>query len=77
MDQQSLLNLFFGLFSAVAGWFAREMWSAVKMLQGDLSKLREAMPEKYVAKDDFKEGVNEIKNMLSRIFDRLDNKADK
>lgn len=77
MDQQSLLNVFFGLFSAVAGWFAREMWSAVKELKGDLSKLREEMPVKYVAKDDFKEGINEIKNMLSRIFDRLDNKADK
>ena len=53
------------------------MWSAVKELKGDLSKLREEMPVKYVAKDDFKEGINEIKNMLSRIFDRLDNKADK
>ena len=77
MDHQTLINIFFGLFSAVVGWFAREMWAAVKELKSDLAKLREDLPKEYVAKDDFKEGVREIKDMLSRIFDRLDQKADK
>lgn len=77
MDHQTLLNVFFGLVSAGAGWFAREMWSAVKELQADLAKLREELPSKYVAKDDFKEGIREIKDMLGRLFDRLDQKVDK
>lgn len=77
MDHQTLLNIFFGLFSAGAGWFAREMWSAVKELQADLAKLREELPSRYVAKDDFKEGIREIKDMLGRLFDRLDQKVDK
>lgn len=35
------------------------------------------MPLQYVTKDDYKADIAEIKGMLSRIFDRLDQKADK
>lgn len=77
MDVQTLLNIFFGLFSGGVGWFAREMWSAVKELKSDLAKLREDLPKEYVAKEDFKDGIRELKDMLNKIFDRLDNKADK
>lgn len=77
MDIQTLLNIVFGLFSAVVGWFAREMWAAVKELKSDLAKLREDLPKEYVAKDDFRDGIREIKDMLGKLFDRLDHKADK
>lgn len=77
MDHQTIINILFALFSAGCGWFAREMWAAVKELKADLSKLREDLPKEYVAKDDFKEGMKEIKEMLGKIFDRLDTKADK
>jgi hypothetical protein len=61
----------------VLGWFAREMWSAVKELKSDLAKLREEMPRTYVVRDDYKDDIREIKEMLTKLFDRLDNKADK
>jgi hypothetical protein len=77
MDLQTTLNMFFGIISAGAGWFAREMWAAVKELKSDLAKLREELPTKYVPKDDFKDGMKEIKDMLTRIFDKLDEKQDK
>lgn len=77
MDQQSIINTLFALVSAGFGWFAREMWSAVKELKTDLARLREDLPKQYVPKDDYKEGVREIKDMLNKLFDRLDNKADK
>lgn len=35
------------------------------------------MPLQYVTKDDYKADIAEIKGMLGRIFDRLDQKADK
>ena len=57
----------------VAGWFARELWTAVQDLKNDLSKL----PFTYVARLDYKDDMREVKEMLSKIFDRLDNKADK
>ena len=45
-----------------------------------LDKLDEDMklvPEKYVAKDDYRVDIREIKDMLGAIFKRLENKADK
>jgi len=77
MNSQDLINLAFGASASVLGWFARELWSAVKELKTDLAKLREEMPRSYVMKEDYRRDIYEIKEMLSKIFDRLDNKADK
>jgi hypothetical protein len=35
------------------------------------------MPLNYVNRDDYRSDVSEIKNMLGKIFDKLDGKADK
>lgn len=77
MDKQDLLNLAFGAASGVLGWFARELWAAVKELKSDLAKLREELPREYVRKEDYRRDIYEIKDMLGKIFDRLDGKADK
>ena len=77
MNSQDLINLAFGASASVLGWFAREMWSAVKELKADLAKLREELPRTYVVRDDYKDDIREIKEMLTKLFDRLDNKADK
>lgn len=77
MESQHLINTALGLGFSVLGWFARELWSAVKELKADLSKLREDLPKTYVARDDYRDDLNEIKNMLGKIFDKLDNKQDK
>jgi len=77
MDAQDLLNFAFAAVSGVLGWFAREMWTAVKDLKADLSKLREEMPRSYVMKEDYRRDIYEIKEMLNKIFDRLDGKVDK
>ena len=72
MDQQTI-NLILGACMAVAGWFARELWTAVQDLKTDLSKL----PAIYVARQDYKDDMREVKEMLGKIFDKLDNKVDK
>jgi cell fate (sporulation/competence/biofilm development) regulator YmcA (YheA/YmcA/DUF963 family) len=77
MDSQDLLNFAFAAVSGVLGWFAREMWTAVKELKADLAKLREELPRSYVMKEDYRRDIYEIKEMLNKIFDRLDNKVDK
>ena len=71
--EQQLINILFGAALAAAGWFARELWSAVQELKADLSKL----PLFYVARQDYRDDMKEVKDMLSKIFDRLDNKQDK
>lgn len=77
MNTQDLINLGLITAASVLGWFAREMWSAVKDLKADLAKLREELPRNYVIRDDYKDDIREIKEMLTKLFDRLDHKADK
>ena len=77
MDNQSILNLLFSSTGLVLGWFLRELWTAVKELKIDLAKLREELPKDYVAKSDYRQDVRELKEMLNKLFDRLDAKADK
>ena len=77
MNSQDLINLAFGAAASVLGWFARELWAAVKEMKVDLAKLREELPRTYVVRDDYKDDIREIKEMLTKLFDRLDNKADK
>jgi len=77
MDNQSLFNLVAGTALTVTGWFARELWTAVKELKSDLAKLREDLPRTYVAREDYKQDIRELKEMISKLFDKLDNKSDK
>lgn len=77
MEQQTVINLVLGTVSTVVGWFARELWTAVKDLKSDLAKLREELPKTYVTRDDFREDMRELKDMLGKIFDKLDAKQDK
>ena len=76
MDQ-SIINFILIGISTVLGWFARELWTAVKELKADLAKLREELPKCYVAREDYRDDIRELKEMLSKIFDRLENKQDK
>lgn len=77
MENQQLINALIGGGFAILGWFARELWGAVKELRADLAALREDLPKEYVAKYDYKEDIKEIKAMLEKIFEKLENKADK
>lgn len=77
IDVQGLINILLGSFITLLCWLAMEMWSAVKELKTDLGKLREDLPRTYVLKEDYRRDIYEIKDMLGKIFDRLDAKADK
>jgi len=77
MENQQVINTFLGIGMTVMGWFARELWAAVKELKSDLPKLREDLPKDYVARDDYREDIREVKALLAKIFEKLENKADK
>lgn len=77
MDFQTLVNLGAGTALAVMGWLARELWGAVKELRTDLSKLREELAREYLTKDDFKDAVRDLRDLLERIDSKLDRKVDR
>ena len=77
MEPQLLINSGLSLACLVIGWLARELWTSVKLLQSDLTRLSVELPKTYVTRDDYRSDLKEIKGMLEKIFDRLEGKVDK
>ena len=76
-EYQSIINVALGAILMVAGWFSRILWEAVNELQKDLSTLRVEIARDYLPRNDFNRLGDDLKEMLNKIYDRLDNKADK
>ncbi len=77
LDAQTLINLGLGAVLAALGWFARQVWDAVKALQKDVQAIEVDLPKTYVTKVDFSDTMRRIETMFQRISDKLDEKADK
>jgi len=73
MDNQQIFNIVV----SIAGFLAIYVFnSTTKQIQRLEDKINE-LPKEYVAKNDYRSDITEIKNILKQIFDKLDNKADK
>lgn len=77
MDQQMIFNILVGVVLAGLGWFAREVWGAVKALRDDIHSIEVELPKIYVTKDQHDASMTKIENLFERIWDKLDGKADK
>lgn len=77
MDYQILFNFAGGFATTALGWFARELWTAVQGLKADLATLRAELPKEYVAKDDYKVDIGRVHELLDKIYDKLEAKADR
>ena len=77
MEPQSFLNIVSIAAIASGGWFAREIWGAVKELRKDLHEIEVDLPKSYVSKLDMDKRMDHIEDMFKRIYDKLDGKADK
>ena len=73
MDNQQIFNAVV----SIAGFLAVFVFnSATKQIQRLEDKINE-LPKEYVAKDDYRSDIAEIKDILKQIFNKLDSKADK
>ena len=77
MEFQTLFNALLGLMSIFVGWYLRAVWDDVSNLQKDVKAIERHVPDTYVRRDDYQLDIAEIKSMLIRIADKLDNKVDK
>lgn len=77
VDHQIIINAILGILLALVGWFARQVWDAVKDLQREIRDIEVDLPRNYIRRDEFIDNMRDIKEMLGKIFDRLDNKVDK
>lgn len=77
MEFQELVNLIVGTTLSVLGWFARQLWQAVQDLKNDMKAVEVALPTHYVRKEELETRLDKIESVLTKIYDKLDNKVDK
>ncbi len=77
MGSQDLFNAAITLSGAFGGWILKTIWDAIKDLKAEVRELNREVNQDFVRREDFKDSIVEIKEMLNKIFDKLDNKADK
>lgn len=73
MDYQVLFNLAVSVAAFFGGWTLNNITKAIERLDADVRK----MPHDYVGRDDYKEDIRELKEIMQQIFKKLDNKADR
>lgn len=73
MDYQLLFNLAVAIAAFFGGWTLNNITKSIERLDDDVRSL----PHSYVAKDDYKADIRELKDMVREIFNRLDAKADR
>tara|TARA_R110000822_G_C15043617_1_gene465609 strand:- start:105 stop:326 length:222 start_codon:yes stop_codon:yes gene_type:complete len=73
MDYQQAFNLALGVGAFLGAFVLSKIWGAIERLDNEARQL----PKIYVAKEDYKSDIHEIKGMLRQIFDMLALKADK
>ena len=73
MDYQVLFNIAVAIAGFFGGWTLNRIYIAIDRLDGDVRN----MPMNYVSRDDYKADIREMRDLLGKIFDKLDNKADK
>lgn len=75
MDSQTqlLFNIAIAVAGFFGGWALTRIYQAIDRLDSDVR----SMPHLYVSKDDYKTDMQDIKTMLTKIFDRLEGKVDK
>ncbi len=73
MDYQVLFNLAVTVAAFFGGWILSRIYTAIDRLDDEARN----MPKNYVSKDDYREDLREIKELLGAIFKRLEHKVDK
>ncbi len=73
MEPQFLINILFAAAGAAFGWILNSISRSIVRIEDRIAE----MPMMYVNREDYREDIHDIKGMLSKIFDRLEGKADK
>lgn len=73
MDSQILFNIAVAIAGFFGGWILNNIHRSIDRLDVDVR----AMPHVYVTREDYRDDMREVKEMLNKIFDRLEAKQDK
>ena len=70
---QILFNVAVGIAGMFGGWILNNISRSIERLDKDVRQ----MPLTYVTRADYRADIDEVKQILGRIWDKLDDKADK
>lgn len=73
MDYQVLFNISIAVAGFFGGWTLNRIYIAIDRLDNDVRN----MPHDYVSRADYKADIRDMREMLGKIFDKLDGKVDK
>lgn len=73
MDAQTLINIALAVAGFFGGWTINSISRSIIRIEDRIAEL----PLIYVTRDDYRRDIDEMKSMLNRIFDKLDDKVDK
>jgi len=73
LDNQMIFNAAVSLAGFLGGWVLNNIYKAIERLEDEAR----TSPAKYVRRDDYREDMSEVKTLLGKISDKLDNKEDK
>ena len=71
-----IINVLLVLVAFFGGMVIKGLSDSVKSLQKEDRRLADKFDD-YVKKEDFRDAIAEVKELLQRIFDKLDRKADR
>jgi hypothetical protein len=71
--EQNIFNIVVGVAAFFGGWVLNNITKSIERLDRDVRD----MPKTYVTKDDYHRDIDDVKDMLDKIFNKLDNKVDK
>jgi hypothetical protein len=70
---QVLFNIILGVAAFLGGWTVNNLTRSIERLDKDIR----SMPLTYVTQTTYQRDIDDIKSMLGKIFDKLDEKMDK
>lgn len=68
-----LFNVAVGVAGFIGGWLVNRVFVLLDRIDADMK----AISVQYVTKEDYREDIREVKELLGAIFKRLETKADK
>jgi cell fate (sporulation/competence/biofilm development) regulator YmcA (YheA/YmcA/DUF963 family) len=73
VDNQQIFNAVVSIAGFLAVFVFNNTTKQIQRLEDKINEL----PKEYVAKDDYRNDIAEVKDILKQIFNKLDSKADK
>ena len=77
MEWQILVNIVGAAGLSAVGWFARVLWDIVQELRKDIKQIEIHLPTHYVKKDELAVRFDRIEQLLDKLYEKLESKADR